>query len=305
MKKLFIILLIACLPLLSVACDICGCGVGGNYVGILPDFTKHIAGLRFRTNSLTTHLGIGGAQTYLTTKETYRTAELWGGWNITDHIRVMASVPYSFNQRINQGSTKEKHGLGDISVSGFYRLLHGRRTLGSKLFIHTLWAGLGVKLPTGTYSPADKSQNTQSANLFQLGTGSIDISANAMYDARLQDAGINLSANYKLNTTNKYHYRYGSKFTISAQPYYKFSIKQRLTIAPNAGILYEVAQKDTDNSFPVDISGGNILLGTIGVEVSFKKVALGANYQSPLSQKLALGIVRANDRGMVHIGFAL
>lgn len=279
--------------------------MGGNYVGILPDFTKHIVGLRFRTNSLATHLGIGGAQTYLTTKENYRTAELWGGWNITDHIRVMASVPYSFNQRINQGTDKQKNGLGDISVNGFYRVFNTRTTSCSKLFIHTLWAGLGAKFPTGAYSPADKSQNTQSANLFQLGTGSIDVSANAMYDARLQDAGINLSANYKLNTTNKYHYKYGNKFTLSAQPYYKFSIKQKLTIAPNAGILYETAQKDSDNNFPVDISGGNILLGTVGVEASFRKFTLGANYQSPLAQKLALGIVRANDRGMVHIGFAL
>ncbi len=307
MKK---ILLISSLLIISLsdlrACDICGCGVGNSYIGILPDFSRKIFGLRYRHNSLLTHIGVGGANTYLTTHETYQTMELWGGWNIGQKFRVMASVPYSFAERSNQGTTYTKNGLGDVSVSGFYQLINSRKTVcNDKLLVQSLLIGAGIKLPTGKYNPSDKGNSTQNANLFQLGTGSTDFTLNAMYDVRLQDAGINISASYKMNTTNKEDYNYGNKISTSAQAYYKFRIKDKVTVAPNAGVLYENGQKDLDNKFSVDISGGNVLMGTVGVEMAFKKVMIGANWQTPLSQNLALGIVKANDRAMVHVSFVL
>ena len=306
MKRHFISLLFVLLPSLVNACDICGCGIGGNYVGILPEFNKHIIGLRYRHNNLMTHLGINGVQTYLSSQETYRTAELWGGWNVSHRFRLMASVPYNFNQRTNQNISKEKNGLGDISVLGFYQLLNSKRTVfSSKLLIQSLWVGTGLKLPTGKYNPTDKAQNTQNANLFQLGSGSTDFTLNVMYELRLQDAGVNASASYKINTVNKYEYRYGNKLTVSIQPYYKFNIKKKITIAPNAGTLVETALQDTDNKFSVAASGGYLLLGTLGLEASFKKISFGANFQTPLSQNMALGIVRAKNRGMIHIALAL
>ena len=126
-----------------------------------------------------------------------------------------------------------------------------------------------------------------------------------MYDLRLQDAGLNISAGYKMNTANKYEYRYGNKLTTSAQAYYKVSINDKFNIAPSAGIMYEKSQKDIDDETVVDISGGNLLLGSLGVESAFKKIAVGANWQTPLSQNLADGFVEANNRIMVHISFIL
>ena len=307
MRKLFLIIcIISTFAGEMNACDICGCGVGNSYIGILPDFSKKIFGFRYRYNSLLTHIGADGATTYLTTTESYRTMELWGGWNIGQKFRVMASVPYSFDERSNQGVTNTKNGLGDITFSGFYQLISSRRTVfTNKLLVQSLLVGAGIKLPTGKYNPSDKSNSTQSANLFQLGTGSVDFTINAMYDVRLQDAGINISASYKMNTGNKYDYSYGNKANLSTQAYYKFRVKEKVTIAPNAGILYEKAKKDLDNKFKVDISGGNVLLGTVGMEASFKRISFGGNWQTPFSQNLANGIVRANERVMVHIAFIL
>lgn len=305
-KYILTLVIIAALPLFGRACDICGCGVGNNYIGILPDFHKHIFGLRYRYNSLFTHVGVGGATTYLTSTEKYNTIEAWGGWNITNKFRVLASVPYSFNERINQGTSKSKDGLGDITVSGYYQLLNNRHTVAnSKLLVQSLWLGGGIKLPTGKYNPADKESINQTTNLFQLGTGSTDFMLGAMYDIRLQDAGVNVNANYKINTPNKYDYLYGNKLNINTQAYYKFNIKQKLTIAPNAGIQYETARIDTDNKFDVSISGGNLLLGTVGLEANVKKMAIGGNWQTPLSQNLANGVVKANNRMMVHVSFML
>ncbi len=163
----------------------------------------------------------------------------------------------------------------------------------------------GVKLPTGKYNPSDKSGVNENTNLFQLGTASTDFTFNAMYDIRLPDAGLNLSFSYKINTINKFDYQYGNKLSANTQAYCKFRIKDKITIAPNTGVQYANAQKDTDRKFAVDISGGNLLLGTIGAETSFSKISIGGNWQSPLSQNLGNGFVKARNRMMVHVSFML
>jgi hypothetical protein len=254
---------------------------------------------------LRTHIGAGGSTTYLTSNEQYKTVELWGGWNIGRKFRVMAAIPYSFNERINQGITNSKNGIGDISLNGYYRLFNKRNSISNKLIVQSLWIGAGIKLPTGKYSPADKQNTTTNANLFQLGTASVDFSVNAMYDLRVQDIGMNISGSYKMNTENKYHYSYGNKLNGSAQLYYKIRIKNSMLIAPNAGVAYEKSKKDIDNKFSVDISGGKLLMGTVGVELAYKKISVGANWQTPLSQNLANGFVKANNRAMIHVSFLL
>mgnify|MGYP000883681944 CR=1 FL=1 len=306
MKRISFLFILSLFTLSSSACEICGCGVGSNYIGLLPEFRKHIFGLRYRYNSMLTHLGVDGNRTYLTTNEHYQVIEAWGGWNIGKKFRVMATVPYSFNERINQGVKSSKSGLGDINLWGYYRLLNSRSTvMKSNLLVQSLWVGAGIKLPTGKYSPADKSSSSTDLNLFQLGTGSVDYNLSAMYDIRLQDLGLNLTGNYKITNNNKYHYRYGNKYNINAQVYYKFSVKKKLVIVPNLGVFYENSALDHDNGFKVSASGGRLLSGAAGMEISYKKIAIGGNFQTPFSQNLASGIVKANNRAMMHISFTL
>lgn len=307
MKKTVSVLLLLIIFLQeSKACDICGCGVGSYYIGILPDFSKKILGLRYRYNSLKSHLGVNGSTTHLTTAETYQTAELWGGWNLGKKFRIMATMPVSFNDRINQGITKHKAGPGDISLSGFYQLLNKRNAAGDhQLLVQSLWVGAGIKLPTGSYDATDKQNTATNANLFQLGTASTDFSINLMYDIRLQDAGLNITGNYKMNTVNKDGYRYGNRFSTSLQGYYKWRISNNCTVAPNAGLLFEQGDTDTDKAFKVDMSGGKILLATAGLETNIKKVSAGASYQAPIQQDLAKGFVKAGNRFMLHVSFML
>lgn len=309
MKRIVSIVIALSLSVVALACDICGCGAGNGYIGILPEFHKHIFGVRYRYNAMLSHVGVGGATSYLTTRERYNIAEAWGGWNITDKVRIMASIPYGFNEKTNQGNTQRKNGIGDVSLSAFYQLLGTRNTVSgkanTKLLVQSLWVGGGVKLATGKYNPADKSLTGQSANLFQLGTGSYDFNLNAMYDLRLQDAGINMNGNYKMNTANKYEYQYGNKLNLNGQLYYKFRTKSDVMIAPNTGVQFESSETDRDGNINVTVSGGRLLLGTVGVETAFGRFAVGANYQRPFSQNLANGIVKAEDRVMVHFAVAL
>jgi hypothetical protein len=302
MKKIsMIVTFVLSITSIASACDICGCGAGSAYLGILPDFNTRIIGLRYRYNTVQTHLGTGGTSTYLTTDERYRTAEIWGGWTFGKKWRVMAYVPVSFNSKTNQEEDASKTGLGDAGIQAMYHLLNSKNTMAERLLVQDLWIGAGVKLPTGKYEPADKEISGQSANLFQLGTGSFDFLATAMYDVRLQDAGINISASYKMNTTNKYDYNYGNKLSTNAQLYYKFNIKKVLTIAPNIGAGYERSATDLDQEYKVFNSGGYVLFGTIGAELNYRKLAAGGNWQPPLSQNLAEGVVHARNKMMIHV----
>lgn len=291
------------LALPTWACDICGCGVGTYYLGILPQFNKRFGGIRYQTNTLRTHLNPSGERSYLTTDETYHKAELWGAWNLGQRFRVLGFVPVSFNEQRSTEGTTHQGGLSDVSLLGYYRLLD-RRSAGpqGQPLIQSLWLGGGLKLPTGRYEPTRRDASGQSPNVFQLGTGSVDFLLNALYDLRLLDAGLNLNANYKLNTPNRYEYRYGHKLTLTALPYYKIRVASALTLAPNAGLVLEHAAQDvTDGRFRVGASGGTAWLAGGGAEASWKRLAAGLSYQTPLRQQLAGGSVRAGHRLATHL----
>lgn len=309
MKKIFITLaffLISLFP--TYACDICGCGVGSYYLGILPEFNKRFAGLRYQHKSLQTHLGPRGERTHLTNDETYQSIEAWGAWNLGEKWRVMAILPYNFNSREIPMRDEEgkKDGLGDVAIMGYYKIFESMAaTENNKLFVHSMWAGLGVKAPTGKYDQAERASASQdSPNNFQLGTASTDFMLNVAYDARLMDAGVNVNLNYKINTENKYEYRYGNKATANVLAYYKFFIKNKFRIAPNIGLMYEKQQKDEIyGRYHVAQSGGFAATGIVGAEFNIGKLSFGANYQSPFSQNLANGRALAGDRIMTHISF--
>lgn len=304
--KLITLILFASLSFPALACDICGCGVGSYYLGILPDFSDKFVGLRYQSKLLTTHLGPGGERTPLTSDESYRSIEAWGAWNFGSKWRVMAILPYNFNSRaLENGSLKgQKEGLGDVVGILNYKLFESRITTpNSKMLAHSLWLGAGVKAPTGKYEDGEQLM-PDSPNNFQLGSGSTDFLVNAAYDIRLMDFGVNVNTSYKLNTENRYDYRYGNEFTGNLLAYYKFNIKQKVRVAPNVGLLYESQSPDLlYNRYEVYQSGGDLLSNVVGVEVNMGPLSLGANYQIPLSQNLANDRALAGNRLMTHVSF--
>ncbi len=307
-SKIILILFLATMPLQAIACDICGCGVGSYYLGILPDFSDKFVGIRYQSKLLTTHLGPHGNRTPLTSDETYQSIEVWGAWNFGARWRVMAILPYNFNSReIEQGNVQGyKEGLGDVVAILNYKLFESRVTTNREKFLaHSFWVGAGVKAPTGKYE-AGEQVTPDSPNNFQLGSGSTDFMFNAAYDVRLMDFGVNLNTSYKVNTENNFDYRYGNKFTGNALVYYKFNIKDKIRIAPNIGLIYETQPQDIlYNKYEVYQSGGSLLSNVFGVEMNIGQVSVGANYQIPLSQHLANDRALSGNRLMTHVSFNL
>jgi len=299
MKHLVLIMVLTGIGYLSNACDICGCGVGSSYTGILPEFKRNMVGIRHRYNVIRTHIGPGGTATYLTTNEYYNTVELWAGLRINNRLRVLLTIPYQFNRKVNNSNTYTKNGMGDATAIGYYRLLNTIQGNGKKSVTQILWTGAGIKLPTGKYNSQDKSISAGN-NLFQLGTGSIDAILSLMYDINYHGWGMNVNANYKINTNNQYDYTYGNKTSLSSQLYYRWNAGKNLVISPNTGVQLERSASDTDQNETVDISGGTITMGGLGIEAVFKKYALGVNWQTPLQQDMANGVIKGKQRTMLH-----
>lgn len=304
-KQIILIAALLFISLSSFACDICGSGGGGSYMGLWPSFKKRFIGLRFQQNGLRDHLGPGGSTTYLTTTETYRVTELWGAINLGKQFRVAAFLPYNFIERKNQEGTTSRNGLGDASIVGYYRLLNDQRAAGARLLEQNLWIGAGIKLPTGQYNEEEKNIEQAGQNTFQLGTGSTDFSAHLMYDIRLDRTGLNINSSYRVNNYNRYDYKYGNKFTLNSLLYYQAVKSDRFSLSPNAGILYETSSKDHNTrELEVFATGGYSLTGTAGIELAINRIGIGANYQHPLSQQLGEEKVRARDRCMMYISYS-
>ena len=289
----------------ALGCDICGCGVGSYYLGILPEFNQRFAGIRYQFKTMETHLSPSGARTPLSQDETYQSMEVWGGFNLGSRWRLMGILPYNFNQRTvpSQNQQGAKSGLGDAVVLGYYKIFEQTKTTEAfQFFNHSLWVGTGIKAPTGQYDSSEESTVLSgSLNSFQLGTGSTDLMLLAAYDARLMDFGMNFNTSFKANSPNSSDYRYGNKLTGNLLIYRKISLGIDRRIAPNLGFMYESQRKDERyGRFYVNQSGGTVFSGVVGVEVNVGKFSFGGNYQSLLHQNLAQGRAKAGNRLMFH-----
>ncbi|PZR24622.1 MAG: hypothetical protein DI535_21445 [Citrobacter freundii] len=303
MRKCVLIMLMM-IPLPLLACDICGAGAGGSYLGLMPSFRKKFFGLRYQHNSLLHHLGPGGSVNYLTTTETYRIAELWGAVNIGSKFRITGFIPYNLIERENQQEHIHDQGLGDITLIGYYQLMN--KSASENALKQSLWIGAGTKLPTGKYNPDEKNIQQASQNTFQLGTGSLDFSLNTMYDLQYNNTGVNINAGYKINTANQYEYKYGNKFTANTLLYQRINIVNKVIITPNAGVLFETAAKDKKTKdIQVWETGGYSCTGTIGLEFSTGRFNAGANLQKPFSQHLGEGKLKGQERAMIHFGISI
>ena len=292
MKKIIFIIIAVCSISSVYACDICGCGGSNLYMGMLPDFI----GIRYHYSHYHTQLVNDPTQF---SNNYYNTIEAWTGWNIGRKWQVLGFVPYYFNKQMDDDGASSKSGLGDITLLGNYQLMHTRKTNARNSTVEqTLWIGAGVKLPTGAFKLDVSDPNTTIADInAQIGTGSTDFLLNATYNIRVNQFGINTSANYKINTTNRSDYKYGNKFTATSIAYYRLRVG-RIAIAPNA-------EHNTLSKEKVDLTGGYAVSALAGVEFTFNKIAIGFNLQKPFSQDYAGGQTRMQVRGMAHVTLAL
>jgi len=301
MKKVFTTIVFSVLLYSVRACEICGCGLGNYYIGIMPHFNGKFIGLRYQFHHFKTRLNDDPTQF---SNDFYQTAELWGGWNINPRLQLLAFVPFNFNHQESDEGIVKLNGMGDVAVLINYKLVDINSKNGEKNISHEFWIGGGLKLPTGKFELEEGNPDVAAIANTQRGSGSVDYMLNAMYNFRSGQLGVTTNASYKINSANKDNYRFGNKFSANSFVYYSLKAKNTF-ISPNAGLLYEHNEASQISSAKVELTGGSLFQAAGGIEFSFRKISVGCNIQLPVSQNFAEGQTESKLKGMAHITFAL
>jgi hypothetical protein len=302
MKKFLLLVLLTLFLFSAEACDICGCGVGNYYIGILPQFKSQFIGLRYHFNKFNTRL-IDDPTQY--SNDFYQTVDIWSGWNIGKKFQLLALIPVNFNHQESDEGVSNLKGLGDVLVLMNYKVfdINSKNNQGRNVNQQLLIGG-GFKFPTGKFEIDPNNPDVASQANTQLGSGSTDILVNAMYNVRVNKVGIMTQANYKVNSTNKEDYRFGNKFAASSFVSYTVNVNKSV-ISPNVGLIYENTGESNYAGSKVDLTSGTILQGVLGMEFGFRKISFGFNMQVPIAQNFAENQTTQKMRGMMHVSFVL
>ena len=307
MKKLLLFIVIIFSFLAAEACPICGCGVGGFYIGLLPTYKSKFIGVRYLYSHYETHLDEDPGQF---SHDHYHQIELYGGITVGEHWQFLGFIPYHMNHQITDDGIVDRNGLGDISMLANYKLWESSKmNKNNTSFRQEFWLGAGIKLPTGKYRVdfAD-STNEELGDLLgdvnsQMGTGSTDFIFNMMYNVQMGKFGINTAANYKVNTVNNSHFRYGDRFNVNSFAFYQAKASNKIYMAPNIGLLYQYTLPNYLADSKVEETGGYIASASAGLDINFRKITIGTSVQLPFAQNYAHGQTVAKVSGLVHVTY--
>lgn len=299
-KILCILLLIFNLPgkMQVLACDVCGCGGGGVFLGIMPQYKKYFTGIRYHQKRYNSHLG--SSTGLLRTREHFSMLEMFAGMRLGKKGQLIAMLPYQWNTQTGSSGQAMVKGMGDVTGMALFQVLESLSLdKNQKMVSHKINVGGGIKLPTGKWRFDDAGMLGQHAN-FMPGSGSVDFSAMALYQFRHGNWGAAVSTIYKATTANANGFKFGNTSQLAGQAFRNLVINKSFTLTPNIGVLSEFTSKDALQKQPVTLSGGWLVNALTGVEASFKHVSTGLVLQPPIAQNLNQSEVKSLTRMMFY-----
>lgn len=248
------------------ACDVCGGGASGQFVGFQPSYKSNFVGIQMLYARLSgsypsAYIGRPNEQTndYNFNLRVWGRAHLGHGWHL------FTAIPIQYSIRDKDGQRGIASGLGDISLLAYHKLYKSPNAR------HTIYSGLGCKLPTGVYSSPLTSSNEVS-NTVPLGTGSIDAVVNFNYQYEQAKKGIlaDVTAVYTTQSIDKYRYGSSLQSNIAAFITRKYKL---LTLVPNIGARVEYIAMDYYNypkRYLNEYSGGLLSYATASMQLFYK-----------------------------------
>lgn len=281
MRPLIIVLMLMA-SVTKVYTQACCCtGAGANY-SILPNLNKHIIGMRYTyRNYFSVSHSLNSDLNGTVTLQHLNALEIFGRFNLNRQFQLSVFVPVNFISQSSKDVVQKAAGLGDMSFLLQYSVLDPLKCNGKKLK-HQLRFGLGTKLPTGEFKM--DANDLFSTNL-QLGTGSVDFLANAIYTLRYQQFGVNANAGYKLNTGNSKGYRFGDRVQAGINAFYIIEVKE-VQLMPTVGANFEHQFSNKKNGRTLDFTGGDFLNASIGFDIYYRQFAFSSSVSPALVNRM-------------------
>jgi hypothetical protein len=279
------------------ACDVCGCGNGSSFFGILPQSHFKFGGLRYQTKTFDSHFN----SNLLRTEENFQSIEPWLRLYPIKKTQLilMGSVHSNTQTIMASGERKTLSGIGDLSALAHYNVVNTFFDSTAHTLDHIWLLGGGIKLPTGKFDYTMSQDEVANPN-FQLGTGSVDYIINSIYTVRKNNIGLNLDLSYKINGTNRNHYKFANKSRVIVNGFMQLTAGD-FTFLPNLGVLGEYNGHDKQNGIDNQFSGGYLTTAMLGSEVYYKKITAGFSLQKPLAQDLSGSQLKLRNSFMCHL----
>ncbi len=91
MRTLFLTVALLAFGSVASACDVCGCSIGGNYFGILPQFHRHFVGIRHSEQSFRSAHSLNAARSgNFDSDEDFRTVDVLGRFYPIRRLQMLA-----------------------------------------------------------------------------------------------------------------------------------------------------------------------------------------------------------------------
>ncbi len=288
LKKIFISIFIILTGFTSVfGCDICGCGAGGGFLGVLPQFQKNLIGYRyFQNRFLHPQTALNQTDGVFLLSDTYHINDLWMRYYATDKLQLFAFVPYRVHYRkYEDNSMQQISGVGDIQINLLQEILN-QAADADRLFRHIWFAGGGLRMPTGLYMQRDPKGRMYPLP-FQTGIGAWAFQFQNLYILRFRNLGIQSDVLYRYAMINELEYKLGDFFQTGGNVFYWWQVSPNLALLPLVGYQYETSGQDTEFGRPKTNTGGAFGFGSAGVDVYYKRAIFQFFTQLPIHSSVA------------------
>ncbi|HEY8403708.1 MAG TPA: hypothetical protein VIK71_03770 [Flavobacteriales bacterium] len=281
-----IIILVMCIMIYSFtsACDACGCAGGGDGWGIMPNYNRHYAGLRFQYRYFhNAHQDLHSIlpNTVTGTDHFFR-SDVLVRFALTERWQLTAILPYRYTNRTEEGLNTIQKGIGDASLY----LQHLLIKPGENNWKHALQWNVGMKAPTGKFEFSHEVPST-----LQNGTGTWDWVVGMNYTLRNARWGINTEVAYRFNGHTTGGYDWGNSHSELLKIFYA-KMKEEITILPWLGISSEYYGSNLENmkyQIRAAYTGGYLLNGLLGIDMYSPSVMFGVEAGQAIVNELSEG----------------
>ena len=306
LKYVFALIITVVIITPALSCDFCNC-----YLGLTPSYNKNSIGIRYKHSNSSymfkqpgMRIQHGDEEHYINDGEEWNSdftaIEIFGQKIITPKVRAMFFLPYNNNTFSYMDKTENENSIGDLTVI-VHGQLYNSMEFDSTTTRHRLFAGGGIKLPTGNWK-MDEFIDIPFAHDLMSGTGSTDFIASLQYIGSYKKFGWSVEMSYKYKTTNPQDYKFGNSYNGNVFAYYKVKVNNNFII-PYLKSSVETADVDQLNSQQLESSGGEIWWNGGGVEFHVSSFKIDLNFMVPSVQNLPGIQPEWNFRGVASVAY--